>query len=122
MAFSDPQTVTINAVAQTLPRISTDATSSVYQKDDSNVKLTIQQPQPSAKRWRRVARLDHRKIAADPFAPALNASYNMDVYLVVDSPKIGYTLVEQKQIVDALIAYLSASSGAQITKLLGGEN
>jgi len=46
----------------------------------------------------------------------------MSAYLVVDVPITGYTIAEQKQIVDALIAYLSASSGAATTKLLGGEN
>jgi hypothetical protein len=46
----------------------------------------------------------------------------MSVYLVVDTPKTGYTVAEQKQIVDALTAYLTASSGARATQLLGGEN
>jgi len=31
-------------------------------------------------------------------------------------------VVQQKQLVDGFIAYLSASSGAAITKLLGGES
>lgn len=46
----------------------------------------------------------------------------MSTYLVVDVPTDGYTIVEQKQIVDALVAYLSATSGARVTQLLGGEN
>jgi hypothetical protein len=31
-------------------------------------------------------------------------------------------VAEQKQIVDGLTAYLTASSGARVTQLLGGEN
>jgi hypothetical protein len=46
----------------------------------------------------------------------------MSCYIVVDVPPTGYTVVEQKQIVDALTAYLTASSGARATQLLGGEN
>jgi hypothetical protein len=46
----------------------------------------------------------------------------MSVYVVVDVPIQGYTVVEQKQIVDALTAYLTASTGARVTQLLGGEN
>lgn len=46
----------------------------------------------------------------------------MSTYIVVDTPTDGYTLAEAKQIVDALVAYLTASSGARVTQLLGGEN
>lgn len=120
MAFSDPQTVTINAVAQTLPRTASGVTSSIYTKDDGNVKLTISNQ--SGKRNRRTIRLDHRKIAADPLLGSVNIEYSMSTYLVVDVPKIGYTIAEAKQIVDALSAYLTASSGGNVTKLLGGES
>lgn len=46
----------------------------------------------------------------------------MSTYLVVDTPVTGYTVAEAKQIVDALTAYLTASTGARVTQLLGGEN
>jgi hypothetical protein len=35
---------------------------------------------------------------------------------------VGLTIVQQKQLVDGFITYLAASSGAAITKLLGGES
>jgi hypothetical protein len=120
MAFADPQSVTINAVAQSMPRISSGSNSGVFQKDDATVKLSVSHSYGS--RTRRVIRLDHAKVAADPFLASTNARYTMAAYLVVDVPTVGYTVVEQKQIVDALTAYLSASSGARATQLLGGEN
>jgi hypothetical protein len=46
----------------------------------------------------------------------------MSTYLVVDIPIIGFTVAEQTDVVDALSAYMAASSGAAIAKLLGGEN
>jgi hypothetical protein len=46
----------------------------------------------------------------------------MSAYLVVDVPPLGFSIAEQKQIVDALTGYLTASSGARVTQLLGGEN
>lgn len=119
MAFADPQSVTINAVANSLPRVSTAANSSVYQKEDGTVKLTVSHL--LGKRNRRVIRVDHLKVAADPFT-ADNVTYSMGVQFIVDAPKYGYTNAEAKQIGDALVAYLAASSGANITKLLGGEN
>jgi hypothetical protein len=120
MAFADPQTVTINAVANTLPRTGFNPTSGIFTKDDGNVKLTVASTS-AAKRTRRTCRLDFRKIAADPLVSANNILYSMSAYLVVDVPITGFTVTEQKQIVDALTLYLTASSGARVTQLLGGE-
>lgn len=121
MAFSDPQTVTINAVAQTLPRISSGQNSGVFQKDDATVKLTVSHSYGKG-RARRMLRLDHSKTAADPLMAGVNVRATGAVYLVTDFPSVGYTIAEAKQIVDALTAYLTASTGARATQLLGGEN
>jgi len=120
MAFADPQTVTINAVPQTLPRVSSAPNAGAFQKDDGSVKLSVSSEYK--KRTRRTIRLDHKKIAADPLQPSTNTLYSMSVYMVVDVPQTGYTVAEQKQIIDGLTAYLTASSGARVTQLLGGEN
>jgi hypothetical protein len=123
MAFADPQSVTINAVAQSLPRTSSAIASGVFTKDDGNVKLTVSHQLTNGKRARRTIRLDHRKIAADPLVSAQNLEYSMSTYIVVDVPVgSGYTIAEQKQIVDALTLYLTTLSGARVTQLLGGEN
>jgi hypothetical protein len=120
MAFTDPQSVTINAVANSLPRTSSGVNVGVFTKDDGNVKLSVSHTY--GKRTRRTIRLDHAKIAADPLISANSIRYSMSAYLVVDVPITGYTVVEAKQIVDGLTAYLTASSGARVTQLLGGEN
>jgi hypothetical protein len=120
MAFADPQSVTINAVANSLPRTSTLGNSGVFTKDDGTVKLSVSHAY--GKRNRRTIRLDFSKIAADPLISAQNIRYSMSTYIVVDVPVTGFTITEQKQIVDALTAYLTASSGARVTQLLGGEN
>lgn len=121
MAFADPQSVTINAVAQTLPRISSGANSGVFQKDDATVKLSVSHNLAKG-RARRMLRLDHSKIASDPLMAGVNVRLSGSVYLVSDFPEVGYTIAEAKQIIDALTAYLTASSGARATQLLGGEN
>jgi hypothetical protein len=122
MGFSDPQSVTINAVANSLPRISSGENKGVFAKDDGTVSLTVSYQAFGKDRKRRMLRLDHSKIAADPLMAGINVLARMSAYIVVDVPLTGYTLVEQKQIVDALTAYLTASSGARATQLLGGEN
>ena len=118
--FSDPQSVTINAVANSLPRTSSGVNSGAFTKDDGLVALSISHS--LGKRNRRVVKLTHSKIAADPLLAGINVKASMSVHVVVDAPETGYTLAEAKQIVDGLTAYLTASSGANVTKLLGGES
>ena len=118
--LADPQSVTINSVANSLPAIARGVNTSAYQKDDGLVKLSI--AHSYGKRTRRTVRLDHSKIAADPLVSAQNIKYSMSAYLVIDTPVTGYTVAEAKQIVDGLTAYLTASTGAKVTSVLGGES
>lgn len=122
MALADPQSVTINAIAISLPRItSAVANGNVYKANDGNTDLTVQHSTTSRGRNRRSIRLHVRKTAADPLATTVNSIYDMSSTLVVDVPSYGYTVPEAKLVVEGLIAALSASSGSLITKLLGGE-
>lgn len=120
MAFTDPQTVTISASPNTLARTSSGVNSGAFTKDDGNVKLSVSHQY--GKRTRRTIRLDHSKIAPDPLVSSTNIKYSMSAYLVVDVPITGYTVAEAKAIIDGLTAYLTATSGARVTQLLGGEN
>lgn len=118
--FADPQTVTINAIANTLARTQAGVDAGVFSKDDANVKLNVKHTYSN--RIRRLARLDHRKVAVDPLATGYNKEYTMSVYLVMDHPAVGYSIAEIKQVVDGLTAWLTASTGANVTKLIGGES
>jgi len=115
--FSDPQSVTVNAVAQSLPAISRNGDSSLYQKDDATYKLTVaHQYKPARKRF--TVRLDSNKVAADPLTSANNQVYSVSAYLVVDAPIVGYSNSELQQLTSALTAWLSS---ANILKVVGGE-
>lgn len=117
MAFTDPQSVTINAVAQPLPRISAPTGAGSFQKDDGSYKLTISHQM--GKRTRRNVRLDFSKVAADPYAPAINNRYTGSVYLVIDHPPSGgWTNTEIKDIVLGLTGWLTS---ANVLKVLGSE-
>lgn len=120
--FADPQSVTINAVANSLPRTSSGVNQGAFSKDDGLVTMSISHSY--GKRARRTLALTHSKVAADPLISAQSVRYSMTARLVVDTPLTGngYTVAEAKQIVDALVAYLSATSGARVTQLLGGES
>lgn len=120
MAFSDPQSVTIGGVTTSLPRVSSGDNTGSFRSNDGTVKLTVSSAY--GKRNRQTVRLEHSKIAPDPLISAANIRHSMTSYLVVDTPTTGYTVAEAKAVVDGLIASLTASSGAMVTKLLGGEN
>lgn len=120
MAFADPQTVTISAVPNTLARVGTGPTSGVFALPDGTLKLSVSHA--VNKRARRTIRIDHQKVVPDPLFPATNVPRSASFYLVVDTPVTGYTIVEQKAVIDGFLAYLSASSGAKITQFLGGES
>lgn len=118
--FADPQSVTINAVPISLPRTGMSIDQGAFSASDGNTKLLVSHQY--AKRNRHLLRLNVQKTTTDPLLPSTNQVVAMSAYVVVDVPKNGYSAAEQKQVVDALVAYLAASSGAQITKLLGGES
>lgn len=118
--FADPQSVTINAVAVSLPRTGMGLSGGSFQASDGNTNLVISHT--IAKRNRHLLRLNVQKTTTDPLLPSTNQVVSMSAYVVVDVPKNGYSAAEQKQVVDALVAYLAASSGAKVTQLLGGES
>lgn len=120
MAFADPQKVTINAVEVNLPRISSGENKGSFAKDDQTIKLTVSHQY--GKTIRHLMKLDHSKIAADPLQASINVKRDMRAYLVIETPDVGYSVAEAKQVVDGLLAYLTATTGARITQLLGGEN
>ncbi len=119
MAFSDPQSVTINAVAQSLPRISSNGGASEYQKDDASYKLTVSRI--AGKRRRYMVRLDARKIATDPLVSANNREYTAAAYTVIDAPPtgLGYTNAELRDIVLGLTGWLTSTN---VLKVVGNEN
>lgn len=121
MAYADPQSVTISGSAVSLPRISSGTNQGKFASADGLTTLTVQHSAGN-KRNRHFIRLDNAKIAADPLLAGVNVKASTSAYLVVDVPETGYTIAEAKAVVDAFLAYLTASTGAKISQLLGSEN
>lgn len=115
--FSDPQSVTVNAVAQSLPAVARDAHNSTYRKDDSTYELVISHDE-KAVRNRRVVRLNFNKIATDPYSSD-SLKYTGSIYLVIDHPVNGYSNTEIKDITLGLTGWLTS---ANVLKVLGGES
>jgi hypothetical protein len=122
MALADPQTVTISGTTTPLPRTSVEGNESTYTSADGLIKLTVSHSD-SGKRDRGVIRIDHAKLAPDPFQSGQNVKTGCAIYTVVDVPSAGYyTDTEVLAIWQGFNAQLVAASNAVFTKFLGGES
>lgn len=115
--LADPQSVTVNAVAISLPKTSAGPSQNVYTSADGKTVMTTKQNITSA-RFRREVRLSQTKIAADPIS-SVTKEAGFSVYFVVDEPRSGvFTDIEIGYVIDALKTWLSS---ANYNKVLGGE-
>jgi hypothetical protein len=118
--FTDPlPNVTINTVAQTLPRIRSDLYGAEYMKADGNVEVQISH-NSNGKRRRHLFRLSQKKVAADPFIPAQNVEISASVHIVVDEPVVGFDDTELGYLVTALKDWVAA--GTNTARFVGGES
>lgn len=120
MALADPQTITIGGTATPLARTGMGESSGSFRAADGNTGLAVRHTYGS--RVRRNLKLTWNKVAPDPFQTDVNTSYSASINFTIDHPAVGFTNAELKSCVDALVAYLSASSGSVVTKVLGGES
>lgn len=115
--FTDPQSITIDAVANSMPKINSQATKSIYKTADGTLQLTLSH-QATKGRTRRMARVDKVVVAADPLS-AVNSYQTAAVYVVFDTPDVGFTADNIDDIVQGFKTWLST---ANVTKILGGEH
>jgi len=122
MSFTDPLSITISAATSPLPRIDVDGNKAVYQSGDGLIRVTADHEESKDSRTRRLLRVDHSKLSADPYKPTQNVKVSMSHYIVFDVPVAGYTTAEQLAVYTGFKSMYSASTDALITKLLGGES
>jgi len=118
--FADPQSLTILGTAYSLPRVSAGSSSGEFRHTATGTALSI--AHNVAKRSRHTVRFTNTKVAPDVLQPVTNKPYSMSTYLVVDAPLFGYTDADLKAYVDSLTLWLTTGTGANVTKLLGGES
>lgn len=119
MAFADPQSVTVNAVAQSLARVGTTENKGIFRKDDGSYVLTVSHSTAPGQQGavRHLIRLDNTKTATDPLT-AQTARVKTAAYLVIDEPQFGYTAAEIKDIVLGFAGWLTS---ANVLKVVGRE-
>lgn len=118
--LADPQTITISGSASTLPRTAVVPDGAIYSNPDSTIKFDVRHT--NGRRNRSIARLRSDKIAADPLLTATNRRLSATVYVAVDVPPEGFSVAEQVALIKALSDWLTASTNANATKVVGGES
>jgi len=117
--YADPQSVTVSGSAKTLNRTGTSPDGAAYATADRAYRMNILHSY--GRRTRHTIRFIADTLVANPLVAGQNVSQSMTVSVTVDTP-IGYDTAGAKAVVDGLLANLSATSGANITKLVGGES
>lgn len=120
MAFSDPISVTFQAVAKSLPRVFSPAgAAAVFKTSDDEFKVELSHTEVKGRRERHYIRISQRKIGSDPLVPATNLESTASAYLVLDNPKTGFTNAELGYLMQALCDFLNVTGNQ--TKFVGGE-
>jgi hypothetical protein len=124
MAFADPAVVTINGAAKSLVRVKQDGYSSEYLLTSSTDEYRMNVRNSSFTDKKRGVGVNRHNVelihTIFPVAPA-TLSVIRKVYMVVENQQ-GDTLTDPVNEVLGLLSYFSASSGANVTKMLNQES
>lgn len=116
--LADPQSITYNAVAKSLPAISRGTDASSYRLDDSGTVYTFTVLHQFKNRKRAVVRLQRDSYAPDPLAPSNYILTSMTATMTIDYPQVGLTSADAQLLGKALVGWLS---DANILKVVNGE-
>jgi len=116
--FTDPITITVNGVAKTLSKISSEGTSSTYATPDEEYLYKISHQVTNAGRVRSTLELTQKKVVTNP----LDSTNDYDTVLfryLIDRPLFGWSATELDYVKAGLAAWLTT---ANLTKLFGKES
>jgi len=124
MSFADPTVVTINAIGKSLVRINQDGYSSEYRLREALGEYTLNVRNSSRTDSKTGVKTDRHNVelihVVYPVAPS-TTQITRKVYVVIEN-QAGDTLVDPVNEALGLLTFLTASSGAAITKMLNSES
>jgi hypothetical protein len=115
--LTDPQTITVNAVAKTMPKVSSNGTSTQYKLADDSFRLDVSH-QKSKGRIRSLAKVTQRAVVADPLT-SVNDYEELAVHVVIDRPEVGFTSTQVDQLLTGFKTWLDST---MVGKLYGQES
>lgn len=118
MAFADPQSVTIDSNAVSLPRTGFSQNAGRFTSADAKNSLEISHS-VGGSRFRHLVRLTDARTVSNPLVPDQNVAVNMSAHIVIDMPRNGYTTAEIADLAAALTAW---ATEANLLKVVSGES
>lgn len=119
--LSDPQTITVNAVAKVMPKILNDGSHSVYQLSDQTFTLDIRHTNTKKDKKSRVkslATFTQRAVVPDPLT-TVNDYETLACSVQIDRPEAGFSSAQTEQLITGFKTWLDAT---MIGKLFGKES
>ncbi|DAD50809.1 coat protein [ssRNA phage SRR5466369_2] len=118
--LADPISVKVAGAATNHPRVSVGKEYNEYSVADATSKVRVGHSASKTANRSFVTSIG-TKVAADPIS-AVNQSVTRTITISVSRGKFGFSNAELKQSILDLCEFLTASTGANIDKLLGGES
>lgn len=117
MAYSDPQSVTVNSAAVSLPRTGLSLTKGEFSSADRKYRLVVSHEVGS--RYRHLAQLRFDDLVANPLVPDQKIAVGAHAHIVVDMPKNGLSASDVVDLAKALVAWATPTN---LEKLVSGES
>lgn len=121
MAFADPQTVTIDGTASTLPRVFEKENVGSFIGPNQDVEMVIRPTLTKAMRRHQVVQLKVAKNATDPIS-GIGKRVESTMSIVLDAPVAGFSDAELVAAASGLITWATAGTNANLKKFVAGEN
>jgi len=121
MALADPQSITVNSVAKSMPRILVEGNHSLYQMSDLTFSLDVRHRAVKRDKKTRAVSLvtfNQRKVVADPLT-AVNDYENLVWSIQLDRPDAGFTSTECDQMFTGFKTWFDTT---MVGKIFGRES
>lgn len=119
MALADPQSMTVGT-AQTLARTNTGSTSAEYTNSDGTVSLLVSHQVVKGRR-RSLIKATKKKVSTDVLTD-VKSEIGTVVNISIDRPGVGFTETELIELATGAFTWATASTNANLKKVLGLES
>jgi hypothetical protein len=119
--LTDPQSITVNSVAKSMPRVLNEGQHALYQMPDSTFSLDVKHVSSKRDKKTRVkslATFTQRAVVPDPLT-SINDYETVAVSIMIDRPEAGFTSTQIDQMVVGFKTWLDST---MVGKLFGKES
>lgn len=118
--LTEPLSLTDGTDTYSLARTGTGPNSASYR--DAEGVVTVEISHAYKRRNRHTIRLNFTKTVPDELIPSVNTAKSMSIYLVVDTPAVGFTMSEINDVMALWGCIPAGDSGAAFGKIISGQS